>query len=161
LRQAIHLFKYRGKLALHRPLLQLALTHFHEHYPEMVYEAVIPVPLHYHRLRQREFNQATIFAKGLARQLDLPVVERLLVRVRQTRPQVELSGDERRRNVKGAFAVTDPLRIAGKVVLLVDDVLTTSATVGEAATVLKAAGAQQVDVLALARVVRDGSDLVD
>ena len=161
LRQAVHLFKYRGKFALHRPLLQLALAHFREHYPGATYEAVIPVPLHHNRLRQREFNQAAVFAQGLARHLGLPVVERLLVRARQTRPQVELSGDERRRNVKDAFAVTDPARIAGKVVLLVDDVLTTGATVGEAAKALKAAGAQQVDVFALARVVRDGSEGVD
>lgn len=154
LRQAIHLFKYRGKLALHRPLVQLALAHFHEHYPERVYEGVIPVPLHLSRLKQREFNQAAIVAKGLARHLDIRALERVLVRLRPTRPQVELSGDERRRNVTGAFAVVDPDRIDGKAVLLVDDVLTTGATVGEAAKVLKAAGARQVDVFALARVVR-------
>ena len=104
---------------------------------------------------QREFNQATVLAKGLARHLDVPVMERLLVRVRWTRPQVELSGAERRRNVKNAFVVTDPSTIKDKVVLLVDDVLTTGATLGEAASTLKAAGATQVDVFALARVVRD------
>jgi ComF family protein len=155
LRQAIHLFKYRGKLALHRPLLQLALAHFHEHYPRTVYAAVIPVPLHHNRLRQREFNQAAVFAKGLARHLDLPVVERLLVRVRSTRPQVELSGGERHQNVKQAFAVTNPAALEDTQVLAVDDVFTTGATLGEVARTLKGAGATRVDVFALARVLRD------
>jgi ComF family protein len=154
LRQAIHLFKYRGKLPLRRPLLQLALTHFAEHYPMAAYDAIIPVPLHPRRLMQREFNQAALLAAGLSRHLQAPICERVLVRARQTKPQVELSGDERRRNVKDTFVVIDHGRMEGKVVLLVDDVLTTGATVGEAARVLKAAGARQVDVFALARVVR-------
>jgi ComF family protein len=154
LRQAIHLLKYRGKLQLKGPLLQLALDHFGEHFPDTAFDAIIPVPLHRKRLMQREFNQAAVFARGLARHLDVPVLERRLVRVRWTRPQVELSGDERRRNVKDAFTVTDATSIAGQSVLLIDDVFTTGATLGEAARTLKAAGATQVDVFALARVVR-------
>jgi ComF family protein len=161
LRQAIHLFKYRGKVVLQRPLLRLALAHFYQHYPTPHYDMILPVPLHHSRLRQREFNQAAVVAKGLAQHLGVPLVERVLVRARPTRPQVELSGNERRRNVKEAFTVTDTACIAGQVVLLVDDVLTTGATVGEAAKALKAAAARQVDVYALARVVRDGSESVD
>jgi ComF family protein len=154
LRQAIHLFKYRGKLGLQRPLLQLAIAHLDDQYRRTAYDVILPVPLHRSRLMQREFNQAALLARGLAPHLQAPVVERLLVRIRRTRPQVELREEERRRNLKDAFAVVEPARIAGKVVLLVDDVLTTGATMGEAAGVLKAAGAQQVDVWALARVVR-------
>jgi ComF family protein len=154
LRQAIHLLKYRGKLHVKRPLLHLARAHFGEHFPDTAFDAIIPVPLHRNRLMQREFNQAAVLARGLARQLNVPVLERPLVRVRWTRPQVELSGDERRRNVKNAFAVTNPTSIAGKIVLLVDDVFTTGATLDEAANTLKAAGVAQVDVFALARVVR-------
>jgi ComF family protein len=154
LRQAIHLLKYRGKLHVERPLLQLACAHFSEHFPDTAFDAVVPVPLHRNRLMQREFNQAAVLARGLARHLNVPVLERSLVRVRWTRPQVELSGDERRRNVKNAFAVTDPPSIAGKTVLLIDDVFTTGATLDAAATALKAAEAAQVDVFALARVVR-------
>jgi ComF family protein len=154
LRQAIHLLKYRGKLHLKRPLLQLALAHFGEHFPDTAFDVIIPVPLHRNRLMQREFNQGAVLARGLARYLNIAVLERLLVRVRWTRPQVELSGDERRRNVKNAFAVTDATSIAGKIVLLVDDVFTTGATLGEAARTLKGAGAIQVDGFALARVAR-------
>jgi len=153
LREAIHLLKYRGKLQVVRPLLDLALAHFHAHFQGAAFDAVIPVPLHRRRLMQREFNQAAVLAHGLAAQLGIQVLERVLVRVRWTQPQVELSGDERRRNMKGAFAMTDASLIDGKRVLVVDDVLTTGATVSEAAKTLKAAGATRVDVFALARVV--------
>jgi len=104
---------------------------------------------------QREFNQATVFASGVAHYLNVPVLEGLLVRVRSTRPQVELSRSERRQNVKQAFAVTDAAALKDKQVLVVDDVFTTGATLGEIARTLKIAGATQVDVFALARVVRD------
>ena len=155
LRQAIHQLKYRGKLQLRQPLLDLAIAHFDDHFPGSVFDAIIPVPLHRERLMQREFNQATMFARGLAHHLHAPVLERWLVRVRSTRPQVELSGSERRQNVKQAFVATPAAALEGKRVLVVDDVFTTGATLGEIARTLKVAGAMQVDVFALARVVRD------
>jgi ComF family protein len=104
---------------------------------------------------QREFNQATLLATGLAAQLQVPVLEPVLVRSRSTRPQVELSRRERRQNVKQAFAVTSTAALQETRVLVVDDVFTTGATLGEIARTLKAAGAKQVDVFALARVVHD------
>jgi ComF family protein len=140
---------------LKEPLLQLAIAHFEAHFPTTTFDAILPVPLHRQRLMQREFNQAFVVAQGLARYLNVPVLERLLVRVRSTRPQVELSGGERRQNVRQAFAVTEPGALADKFVLVVDDVLTTGATLGEVARVLKNAGVRQVDVFALARVVQD------
>jgi ComF family protein len=154
LREAIHLLKYRGKLQLTHPLLQLALDHYPEHFGGMAFDAMIPIPLHGRRLMQREFNQAAILGRGLGRALGFVVWERALVRTRWTQPQVELSGDERRRNVRNAFAVAQPPRVEGKALLLIDDVFTTGATLGEAARALKACGATRVDVLALARVVR-------
>jgi ComF family protein len=155
LRQAIHQLKYRGKLRLKQPLLRLAIEHFDALFPGTAFDAIIPVPLHRERLMQREFNQALVLAKGLAHELGVPVWEQLLVRVRSTRPQVELSGRERRQNVRQAFAVTDAAALEAKQVLVVDDVLTTGATLGEIARTLKGSGARQVDVFALARVVRD------
>jgi ComF family protein len=155
LRQAIHLLKYRGQLRVMHPLLQLALTHFDAHFPGADFDAILPVPLHRQRLMQREFNQAAGIAKGLARHLDIPLWERVLVRVRRTRPQVELSDRERRQNVRQAFAVTDIAALADKQVLVVDDVFTTGATLGEIARTLKIAGARRVDVFTLARVVQD------
>lgn len=155
LRQAIHLLKYRGTLTLQQPLLQLAIAHFAAHFPAVHFDAIIPIPLHQRRLMQREFNQATLLARGIADHLAVPIQEQVLRRTRWTRPQVELSGDERQVNVRQAFAVADPAAILDKVVLLVDDVFTTGATLSEAARTLKAAGARQVDVFALARVVQD------
>jgi ComF family protein len=155
LRQAIHLLKYRGKLRLQQPLLQLTLEHFDANFPGTTYDVIIPVPLHRERLMQREFNQAAVIARGLARHLNVPMLERLLVRVRSTRPQVELSGSERRQNVKQAFAVTNAAGLEDRRVLVVDDVFTTGATLGEVARTLKAVGATQVDVFALARVLQD------
>jgi ComF family protein len=155
LRHAIHQLKYRGKLSLSQPLLALAISHFEAHFPAAVCDLILPVPLHRDRLMQREFNQATLLAKGLATQLQVPVLERILVRTRSTRPQVELSRQERRRNVKQAFVVTSTEALQEARVLVVDDVLTTGATLGEIARTLKAAGAKQVDVFALARVVHD------
>jgi ComF family protein len=155
LRQAIHLLKYRGKLRLKQPLLRLAIAHFDAHFPGTTFDAIIPVPLHRERLMQREFNQAAVVARGLAAHLNVPILEHLLVRVRSTRPQVELSGSERRQNVKQAFAVTDAAVLEDKQVLVVDDVFTTGATLGEVARTLKIAGASQVDAFVLARVVQD------
>ena len=155
LRQAIHQLKYSGKLHLTQPLLDLAIVHFDDHFPGTVFDAIIPVPLHRERLMQREFNQAAMLARGLAHHLRAPVLERWLVRVRSTRPQVELNSSERRQNVKQAFAVTPAAALEDKRVLVVDDVFTTGATLREIARTLKVAGAMQVDVFALARVVRD------
>ncbi|CAA7616918.1 ComF family protein [Magnetospirillum sp. UT-4] len=118
-------------------------------------ELVAPVPLHPFRLLARRYNQAAVLAVALGRQAGLPVEPRLLLRRRHTPAQGHLGREERRRNVRGAFAVNPKLRdaAAGKAVLLIDDVLTTGATVGECARVLRAAGAAAVDVLTLGRVV--------
>jgi ComF family protein len=155
LREAVHLLKYRGKLHIASPLLHLALAYFDSHFPDATFDAIIPVPLHRSRLMEREFNQAAVLAKGLAGHVNAPVREGLLVRARATRPQVELSGRARQQNVRGAFVVTEPAALVDNAVLIVDDVLTTGATLGEIAKTLKAAGARRVDVFALARVVRD------
>jgi ComF family protein len=115
------------------------------------YDVIIPVPLHWRRLYWRGFNQAALLARALAHKMALPVDASSLLRTRATVPQTAQSSGERRRNIKGAFAVRRPDRVAGKRVLLVDDVITTGATVDECARVLKASGARAVDVFALAR----------
>jgi ComF family protein len=115
-------------------------------------DLVIPVPLHRRRLWWRGFNQAALLARTIARRLDKPLELGALVRVRMTPPQTDQDHDARRRNVRRAFSVARPVRIKGRRVLLVDDVMTTGATVDECARVLIAAGAARVDVLTLARV---------
>jgi len=118
-------------------------------------DVIAPVPLHRWRLLRRRYNQAALLAMALGRQSRVTAIPDLLVRRRATPSQGNLGRDARLRNVRGAFAVRPSLvgLVAGRNVLLVDDVLTTGATVGECVRVLKAAGAGAVDVLTLARVV--------
>lgn len=114
---------------------------------------LVPVPLHRGRLFRRRYNQAALLALGLGRLTEMPVVPDLLVRPRRSRSQGRLSRGERMANVKGAFAIRPGGRVAGRRVVLVDDVLTTGATVGECTATLRRAGAMAVDVLTLARVI--------
>ena len=111
------------------------------------FEAVVPVPLHRSRLRQRGFNQAELLARGVARKINAPVSGTLEV-VRRIRDQVELSAAGRRANVAGAFRARD--RVWGRV-LLIDDVFTTGATMSACAETLMGAGAQEVHALSLCR----------
>jgi len=117
------------------------------------YDVVIPVPLHRGRLRWRGFNQAALLASAVAHRLERPLDVTTLVRMRATPPQTSADHRERQLNVRRAFAVKRPARVANRRVLLIDDVMTTGATVDECARTLLAAGARRVDVLTLARVV--------
>ncbi|MDH3659290.1 MAG: ComF family protein [Alphaproteobacteria bacterium] len=126
-------------------------------------DLIAPVPLHRWRLLQRGYNQAALLARALAGGGRRAVIPDLLQRVQATASQQGLSGEERKRNVKaGAFRVhpRHRARLAGRRILLIDDVLTTGATVGACTRVLTKGGAAAVDVLALARVVRDAGDTI-
>lgn len=116
---------------------------------------IIPIPLHWRRLMERRYNQSAWLAYALAAQLDMPVDVRALKRVRYTTPQVRLSFDARKKNMRGAFAVRDVERVKGRVVVLVDDVITTGATIEEATRALLAAGAAEVRVLTLAKTLKE------
>jgi ComF family protein len=116
-------------------------------------EAVlVPVPLHPRRRRERGFNQSELLAKALARRHHLAVAPDAVVRRKETAPQTGLSAAARRSNVAGAFAVRRRSRVAGRVVVLVDDVVTTGATARACARVLRDAGAVEVRLLTAARV---------
>jgi ComF family protein len=118
-------------------------------------DVLVPVPLHRWRLLWRKFNQAAMLANEVGRQTGIPVDPFVVRRSKPTRPQVGLSEAARRRNLAGAFEVSKraQTRLAGRKVLLVDDVITTGSTVGACARVLKRAGAARVDVLVLATVI--------
>ena len=115
------------------------------------FDVIVPVPLHRARERERGFNQAALLARRIGRRLAVPTRPRWLARIRPTRPQSELSAGERRANVRGAFRASR--RVAGRHVLVVDDILTTGATVDACARALRDAGAQRVGVLTVARVL--------
>lgn len=119
-------------------------------------ELIVPVPLHWTRLASRRFNQAALLAQAIGRTAGLPVLPEALCRRRATRSQGHLGRLARFRNVKGAILVADgrATAVTNRRILLIDDVITTGATVESAAKALISAGARGVDVLALAKVVR-------
>lgn len=118
-------------------------------------ELLVPVPLYPLRLWSRRFNQSALLAAAISRLTGLPADPLALTRTRRTRSQVGLSMEQRKRNVRAAFAVPEKRRasVAGKHIVLIDDVITTGATANACARALKRSGAVRVDVLALARVV--------
>lgn len=117
---------------------------------------VLPLPLHRGRLGRRGYNQALELARPVARGAGLRLEAEALRRVRATPAQTDLDAAARRRNVRGAF-VADAGRVQERCILLVDDVITTGATVAEAAAVLRRAGAREIRVLAVARAPRPGA----
>ena len=117
------------------------------------YDVVIPVPLHRARLHWRGFNQAALLGAAIAQRLARPLDAGTLVRTRATAPQTAQDHRQRRLNVRRAFAVRRPQRVANRRILLVDDVMTTGATADECARTLLEAGARRVDVLTLARAI--------
>jgi ComF family protein len=120
-------------------------------------DLLVPVPLHRRRLLARRFNQAALLASVIARRSQVPWDAFALARVKPTPPQVGLSRVQRARNLQGALRVPEEarLRIEGRRVVLVDDVMTSGATTNAAARALLRGGATQVDVLVFARVVTE------
>jgi ComF family protein len=153
LRQAVHALKYNGRTELAGPLADYMVRHLDAPFYPAQADLILPVPLHKNRLRSRGFNQALLLAKALFRGDDARRIRHdVLHRLVDTTPQVNLKGEERRKNVRGAFAVSVPETVRGKGILLMDDVYTTGATINECARVLKKAGALSVWALTLARV---------
>ena len=148
LRTAIHRFKYSNLRPLAAPLAKLAMEYLNHHRPPV--QALVPVPLHAGRLRERGYNQAALLARQMGDATGLPVVDGALLRVKSTVPQVGLSADRRRHNVEGAFQCGGA-GLKGKSVLLVDDVCTTGATLEACSIALRHAGAERVWALVLAR----------
>ena len=150
-REAILAFKYTGRETLGRYLAELMAERSGPILDAGPWDVLVPVPLHPRRERERGFNQAAFLARHVGRRVGLPVAPRALRRVRQTPPQSG-DADARRRNVRGAFAVARPPDVAGRSILLIDDVLTTGATANECARTLRRARARRVGVFTLARV---------
>lgn len=152
LREAIHGFKYQERFDLlnflAQGLSQMAAAHGD-------FDAICPVPMHPRRLKSRGYNPAALLAARVGHNLKATVRLDLLQCIRYTPCQMELTQKERLANVKGAFAVADngSVRLEGKNILIIDDVLTTGATANECARVLKKSGASRVAVLTVARTL--------
>jgi ComF family protein len=149
MRKAVHALKYDGQTSLARPLAAL-MGRVASEQGLFPVDAIVPVPLHPRRLRERGYNQATLIARELARTLSLPILEDVLVRSRATKTQTQLSAAERRVNVVDAFAA-EPARLVERNLLLVDDVCTTGSTLQACADALRRGGADRVYALTLTR----------
>jgi ComF family protein len=161
LRELIHLLKYAGVRpaanVLGRMLAEAVSALENEFQQPSV--ALIPVPLYRAKLRQRGFNQAELIARAALKINScggrLRLCAGVLGRKRETGSQIGLTSHQRRENLRGAFAVSDPEIVRGREVLIVDDVYTTGATVSECARVLRRAGAAKVWVATVARTLKN------
>ncbi len=146
--QLIHQFKYNHQFYAYRPLIE-ELIKLIDLSSQTLPDIIIPIPLHPRRLFVRGFNQSSMIAKILANELNIPSSNQLLLRHKYTKPQVQLSAKQREQAVKNAFRVGQILNFEH--IVLVDDVMTTSHTINQAAKVLKNSGARKISVWALAR----------
>jgi ComF family protein len=150
-REAIHQLKYRNLKAISPCLAELLADYLRSN--PLPGEALICVPLHPRRLRERGYNQSSLLARELGRCIALPVIEDCLIRVKQAQPQVRaVDVEERRRNVADAFVCRDE-KVSGKQIILIDDVCTSGATLESCAAALKNQGATSVWGLTLAREI--------
>jgi ComF family protein len=151
IRALLHAFKYNSATWLRADLVDFIEGALRTYYDPSQIDLVLPVPLHTGRLRRRGYNQSALLAGALARRLGLATAPAVLQRSRATPTQTRLSAPARRRNVAGAFQVVHPEWVRGRTLLLIDDVMTTGATLHEAARSLKRAGAWRVWALTVAR----------
>lgn len=153
LREALHAFKFGGCRALAAPLGDLVVETLADRLPDGAPSLLLPVPLHPRRERERGFNQAALLARRIGRARGWPVREDVLARMVATPSQTELNAAARRANVRSAFRLRRPAAVEGRRVVLVDDVLTTGATLSECARSLRRAGAVSVGAVTVARVI--------
>ena len=147
IRECIHSLKYHNLRAM-APTLASLLARWLET-NAVPGDVLVPVPLHKRRLRSRGYNQSDLLAKELGKIAGLPVLDGVLVRTRETPPQVSLAREERARNVEGSFQCTADVR--GLRANILDDVVTTGSTMSACSGALRAGGAEAVWGLALAR----------
>ena len=145
-------FKFHDKTENAKLVAQMMYVAGEDIFKEGV-DVIMPVPLHYTRLLKRRYNQSALLGRELSKLSGIECDNLTLVRHKKTRPQVELSGLERQRNVRDVFSIKREDKVKGKRVLLIDDVLTTGATLRECGKCLKKAGAKSVDTLTVGRVI--------
>ena len=146
----IHHFKYKGRKTL---AVSLGKMMANEILPSGFFndiDYIIPIPLHTKRLRQRGYNQSTCLASGIQDIVGIPVLEGMVIRARYTETQTRKNANDRRENVHDVFQLTERDKLKGKHVLIVDDVLTTSATITACADILKNITGIRISVLTLA-----------
>jgi ComF family protein len=153
LSRMIQALKFQGRRNVAGLLAPLLAGTFFENWGRGDFDLLVPVPLHPKRKRERGYNQSELLTRFLSRQIAVPWLP-ALVRVRPTAPQVGLTDSQRQENVRKAFRSRNPLQISKLRILLIDDVMTTGATVASAARALRDAGALRVSVLTVARAAK-------
>lgn len=155
--RSLHQFKYQGKRYWQRSFVTLMEAFIQFHYTETTYaipEVLLPVPMYKDKQKARGFNQAELLAHGLARRLKIPMDNGWLQKTRSTENQAALNKEDRLKNLRGAFAMKEARNY--RHVALIDDVVTTRATVETLAKLLQKQGVQTVDVWCLARTAKPG-----
>lgn len=150
IKRCVRLFKYEGKIQMADLLGELMADFANKNIDADEIDLIVPVPLHPLRLRERQFNQSEALATYLAKRLNKTLVKDKVKRIKYTTPQTELKREERLKNVNDAF-LADANKFKDKTILLIDDVLTTGATLHECSKALKSTGAKRVIAFALAR----------
>lgn len=150
LQKLIHALKYNNQQQVGRELGQLCGELLHQTAPYTSIDCIIPVPLHPKKLRQRGYNQATLFAQGIAAVLQKPCLEKHLLRSKYTTTQTKKSRLERLANVEDAFIIQEVAALQHQHILLVDDVITTGATLEACAQKLLAIEGVRVSIIAIA-----------
>lgn len=158
-RELIARFKFQGDVALAKPLATLMAAQMGALPPRDRPQWIVPTPLSAIRLRERGYNQSWQLARHLSRQTGIPTLPQALRRVKDTPRMMTLEADDRRNQIRGAFEVNTLCRraLVGRRVALVDDVLTTGATVDEITRTLQAAGVRSVSVWVVARTPAPGT----
>lgn len=162
--ELINQYKFFGATYLAGDFAAALEKSFRKKHDAASVDMVIPVPLHPNRLRERGYNQAGLIAADFAKRIGRVYDDTSLVRLRDTEHQSRSSGDERRKNLKGAFRVVNPSFVRGRTVVLVDDVMTTGSTLDECTAALVAGGAHRVVQFVLAKALMDedlGEDFRD
>ncbi|AGL03584.1 ComF family protein [Desulfoscipio gibsoniae] len=155
-REAVQRLKYRGMKSLAVPLGELMANASLREGAFARTDALVPVPMHPGRERERGYNQSVLLARALGELLQVPVLERVLVKIRETPSQTSLSASQRRKNLQQAFVVAKPEPVKGKILTIIDDVFTTGSTVSIISHLLRQAGARSVLVLTFAGTRQSG-----
>ena len=148
IKQAVHQIKYRLIKDEIKTFTDFMLQNLPNNFPK--FDLIIPIPLHPKKLKERGFNQSEEIAKIISQNLKITLAINILTRTRYTAPQFNLKSQERIKNIKNAFSITNPEQIKNKKILVIDDVATTYSTLNEAASILKKSGASFIWSLTLA-----------
>ena len=161
--ELINSYKFKGATYLTEDFAEAMELSFRKKHDVAPVDVVVPVPLHPNRFAERGYNQSALLAAAFAWRIGRRYDETALVKILDTEHQSRSSGDERRTNLKGAFRVVRPEHVRGRTIVLVDDVMTTGATVDECSAALLAGGACRVIAFTLAKALMDedlGEDFV-